>query len=327
MSATMTWKTADPEARFSTALQRLTAIAPDYDGPACIGLAVSGGPDSLAMLLMAHQTCPNAISVATVDHGLRPESRAEADMVGRLCAELGRAHSVLTPETPIRGSIQSAAREVRYGLLRSWADVNGLDWIATAHHADDQIETLLMRIARGSGLAGLASIREQSQRIIRPLLGFTKAELLAYCEARGVATCFDPSNANPAFDRVQVRQWLESAPPLIDSRRAVRTVNALAEAHSALEWAADQIEETRIAKGAKGEIALNPEGLPAELLRRLLIRALNRLDPHLQPRGEVTDRLLDALPQGKRLTVGNILCTGGASWRFEWAPKRRENHQ
>lgn len=326
MPAPMTRQTADMEHRFASALQRLTAIRPGYAGPARIGLAVSGGPDSLAMLLLAHRTFSDAVSVATVDHCLRPESAAEAQMVGRLCADLGVAHQILIPDAPITGNLQSAARDTRYRLLRSWADANRLDWIATAHHADDQIETLLMRIARGSGLAGLASIRERNQSIIRPLLGFTKDELLAYCRSRGVEPCIDPGNASLAFDRVQVRQWLASAPQFVDSRRTLRTVTALAEAHAALEWTADSLEPKHIVQGAEGQILLDPADLPAELLRRLLIRALNKVDPALQPRGEVTDRLLDALRQGKRLTVGNILCTGGTAWCFEPAPIRRENH-
>lgn len=327
MSAAMILKANDLENRFSSALQRLTAIAHDHDGAACIGLAVSGGPDSLAMLLLAHRTFPTAIRVATVDHCLRVESAAEAQSVARLCSDLGIAHSILKPAEPITGNIQSEARKARYGLLQSWADAEGLDWIATAHHADDQIETLLMRIARGSGLAGLASIREQNRRIIRPLLGFTKEELVAYCQAHSVEPCIDPSNENTAFDRVQMRQWLASAPPMVDSRRTLRTVTALAEAHAALEWAADQLEKTRITTDEKGVVRLDPAGLPAEVLRRLMIRALHRIEPALQPRGEMTDRLLDALPEGRRITVGNILCTGGTTWCFEPAPSRRENHQ
>ncbi|HMS20639.1 tRNA lysidine(34) synthetase TilS [uncultured Sphingorhabdus sp.] len=311
---------------FADALCRLTGRNPAVLDFPQIGLAVSGGPDSLALLLMAHAAFPKAIMAATVDHGLRPEAAEEAAYVAQICAERGIAHTILKPDAPITGNIQSAARDVRYRLLGDWADAHGLRWIATAHHADDQLETLLMRIARGSGIAGLSAIRESNGRIIRPLLGLTKAELLAVCDAHHVVPCEDPSNANQEFDRVQIRQWLKSAPDLLDAPRIARTVSALREAHDALEWMAAKLEPERVAVSESRATTLDPSGLPPEIVRRLLIRALQSQDASIAPRGDTIDRALETLRSGGKLTIGELLCTGGTLWRIEPAPPRKQNH-
>jgi tRNA(Ile)-lysidine synthase len=311
---------------FAGAMGRLTGGDPAMLDLPRIGLAVSGGPDSLALMLLAHAAFPKAISVATVDHRLRPEAADEAAFVARLCVERGIPHTILTPDQPITGNLQSAAREARYQLLNDWADNQGLRWIATAHHADDQLETLLMRIARGSGIAGLSAIRESNGRIIRPLLGFTKAELVAVCQEQSVTPCEDPSNANLDFDRVQVRNWLKSAPPLLDAARIARTVTALRQSHEALEWMAARLEPERIAVNENRGATLDPSGLPPEIVRRLLIRALQSQNPQISPRGDTIDRALETLNAGGKLTIGDLVCTGGTLWHIEPAPPRKQNH-
>jgi tRNA(Ile)-lysidine synthase len=145
-------------ARFQADLDRLTG------GAGRVGIAVSGGPDSLALLLLAHAAIPGGIAAATVDHGLRAEAAGEAAFVAALCATLGIPHATLRPGAPITGNIQSSARKARYALLEIWADQHNLDWIATAHHADDQAETLLMRLSRGAGVAGLSGVRAVNGR-------------------------------------------------------------------------------------------------------------------------------------------------------------------
>lgn len=311
---------------FADSVCRLTGSNPAMLDLPQIGLAVSGGPDSLALLLLAHAAFPKAIMAATVDHGLRPEAAAEAAYVAQICAERGIAHTTLKPDAPITGNIQSAARDVRYRLLGDWAETHGLRWIATAHHADDQLETLLMRLARGSGIAGLSAIRESNGRIIRPLLGLTKAELVAVCDAHHVVPCEDPSNANPDFDRVQIREWLKSAPDLLDAPRIARTVSALREAHDALEWMAAKLQPERVAVVENRVTTLDPAGLPPEIVRRLLIRALQSQDAAIAPRGDTIDRALETLKTGGKLTIGDLLCTGGTLWRIEPAPPRGGNH-
>src|SRR5262245_16934078 len=130
----------DPVVRFRADLQDLAGAEAGK-----LGIAVSGGPDSLALLLLAEAAFPGRVQAATVDHGLRTESADEAAFVAALCRQRDIPHATLRPETPIEGNIQSAARRARYALLEAWRSEQRLDWILTAHHADDQAETLLMR--------------------------------------------------------------------------------------------------------------------------------------------------------------------------------------
>ena len=157
--------------RFRDDVVRLLGHEPDH-----LGLAVSGGIDSLALLLLAGTAFSDRIWVATVDHRLRAESAAEAEYVAGVCTRLGVPHDTLIPSVPITGNIQSGARAARYALLDQWRDENSLPWIATAHHLDDQAETVLMRLNRGSGIGGLASIRPVHGHVIRPLLGWLEEQ-------------------------------------------------------------------------------------------------------------------------------------------------------
>lgn len=302
--------------RFTRAVEKLGA------GSGRILLAVSGGPDSLAMLLLAHAVMPNRIAVATVDHGLRPEGRAEAEYVGDLCANRNLPHSILTSEQPIVGNIQSSARTARYDLLNHAADQLDCAYIATAHHADDQLETLLMRLARGSGIDGMSGVRPRNGKIIRPLLEFSKLELEEICQFERIGAVRDPSNDDVEFDRVAVRHWLGAAPKLLNVSRANQTASALQDAGAALSWMTDQLAATRINRIAN-EIQCDASFLPIELQRRLALAALAMIDPDLLPRGETITRLIEDLTAGGTSTVGNILCTGGAIWRFSNAPPRR----
>lgn len=306
-------------ARFHASVVRLTGAAPDPTHR--LGLAVSGGPDSMAMLALAHAAFPNAIAAVTVDHRLRPEAADEADMVARHCAALGVPHITLHPVEPIAGSIQAAARAARYALLEQWRAASRIGWIATAHHADDQLETLLMRLARGSGAAGLAGIRAVNGAVIRPLLDVTKAELVAICRETGTPFAEDPSNADPDFDRVRVRQALAGF-DLVPPAAASRSAAALADADAALGWMAERLAAERIS-GDDEALILDPANLPRELRRRLLLVALRRVQPGLDPRGEAQDRALAVLAAGETLTIGEVLCKGGARWRFTVAPPRR----
>lgn len=302
--------------RFSKALEQF-----GVGGDERIMLAVSGGPDSLALLLLAHRHLAGRITVATTDHQLRRESADEAVYVGKICQQLGVTHLVLTPAQAIKGNIQSAARAARYDLLGRAADEAACSLIATGHHSGDQLETLLMRLARGSGIDGLASIRARNGRIIRPLLGFSKLELEEICASCGFAPVRDPSNDNPDFDRVAIRQWLAASDHPFQITRIDRTVRALSEAAAALEWVADDLAERHITHENDG-IQYDNVNLPHDLKRRLLVRCLSKLEPNLQPRGEAIDRLLVQLEAGKTAMIGNILCKGGTRWTFSAAPAR-----
>ena len=288
-----------------------------------LGLAVSGGPDSLALLLLAQQAMPGRIAAATVDHRLRPESAAEAAFVAGICASQSIPHHILTPYQPITGNVQSAAREMRYRLLKDWADAQALPFIATAHHADDQLETLLMRLARGSGLSGLAGIRRRNGPVLRPLLAFEKMELVAICRAAGLTPVNDPSNSDHAFDRVRMRRLLADHAQAFAPRAAQRTADAMQQAEAALQWVVHREAAQAIAPDDADGLLLHAAPYPREIQRRLLAEAMARLgDP---PRGDRLNSALDRLRSGQPCSLGAHLCVpADGAWHITPAPPRAQ---
>lgn len=297
-----------------------------------IGLAVSGGPDSLALLLLAAEARPGQVEAATVDHGLRPESRSEAEMVAQLCERLGVPHAILTgswDEKP-ESAIQERARMMRYRLLGQWARERGLTAVLTAHHLDDQAETFLMRLSRGAGVKGLAGMRPiargagASVAVVRPLLGWRHSELEAVCAAAAVEPVEDPSNEDEQFERVRIRKALAEADWLEPSAIA-ESASHLAEADAALHWATD-IEWQRAVTRSGGQIIYKPSDAPREIRRRIIRRVLLALATEgggAEPRGRELDQILAALRTGRRATLRGVLCIGGPEWRFTRAPARR----
>lgn len=298
--------------------------------PTPLAVAVSGGPDSLALLLLAHAAFPGRIEAATVDHGLRSESAAEAEAVARLCGELGVPHRILAASVESAGEgLQAAARAARYAALAAWMDGSALRLLLTAHHADDQAETLLMRLNRGSGVAGLAGVRAEGSvpgsggrlRLCRPLLGWRRGELQALVAAAGVEAARDPSNQDERFDRARLRRRLGEA-PWLDPAAVARSAALLAEAEAALGWAAGPLFAARADVG-EGAVILRPSGLPPELLRRLVLRCLRQLAPAAKPRGEALAAFIAKLGEGGTATLCEVKGSGGETWRFEPAPPRR----
>lgn len=311
--------TVNPEYldRFSAALATLHVASEDR-----LLAAISGGPDSVALLLLMRAARPGQIVAATVDHQLRPESAQEAAYVQDICQGLDVPHVILAPEEAIKGNIQSSARAVRYALLNRAAEKNACAHIATAHHADDQLETLLMRLVRGSGVDGLSGIRARNGNIIRPLLGFHKQELIAICAQAGIEPVADPSNENTDFARVAMRQYLAATDHPFRADRAARTASALAEASDALIWMTQKLVQERVTF-ENGEVSCDASGLPAELRRRLLLKAITMMAPHLEPRGDAIDLVLAKIDTGASAMIGDTLCQGGPNWRFTQAPARR----
>jgi tRNA(Ile)-lysidine synthase len=305
---------ADLTSRFRSEVERLTG------NEGHIGLAVSGGADSLGLLLIAHATMPEWIKVATVDHGLRAEAAAEAAYVADICKGRGIHHSTLRPKTPISGSIQSAARAVRYALLEEWAQEQDLAWIATAHHIEDQAETLMMRLLRGSGIDGLSSIRSTTGKVIRPVLAWHRAELRALVDEAGITPVDDPSNNDSRFDRVRMRRLLAEN-GWLDATALAKSAAILADVNTALDWSARREAERRITRDGAG-VALDPNHLPSELLRRLMITALRLIEPKITPRGVQLTNVIEALFRGEKVMIGNILCHGGLIWHLTSAPPR-----
>ena len=306
-----------PEA-LRAAVRRLV----DGEAAARFGIAVSGGPDSMALLDLAAQAWPGRVAAATMDHGLRAESAAEAEMVARWCSAHGIDHMTLSPGEPVSGNVQSWARTQRYIQLEAWRAGKGIDWILTAHHVDDQLETLLMRLNRGSGVAGLAGVRARSGRVLRPLLTVRKAALQAYVEQAGVPHVLDPSNSDPRFDRAALRQMLAGV-DWIDAPAAARSAAALAEAEAALQWTVDGLMADHVRPSTDAWV-LDRTDLPREYLRRLLIAMLQAADPEATPpRGDVLDRAIAAARAGQQASLGDWLLRGGAAWTLSPAPPRR----
>lgn len=264
----------------------------DWRRAPALVLAVSGGPDSVAMLwLMARwrralMHGPRLVAV-TVDHQLRAEARGEAADVKRLARELDVEHRTLRwngakPET----GVPAAARDARYALLVRAARRCGAVHILTAHTRDDQAETLLMRMARGSGIAGLGAMTRQSPRegaiIVRPLLDVPKARLLATLDKAKVPYALDPTNTNAKYTRPRLRALL----PLLaaegcDARNLTRLAGRLGRANAALELMTDGAERF-LAVRSSGLLRPGFDfaafvGLPEEVRVRVLLRAIARV--------------------------------------------------
>ena len=199
-----------------------------------IAIGVSGGADSMALLHMLKSwadTHKITLTALTVDHGLRPEAADEAAYVARICRDWGIAHHTLKPDTPLDNTrLQENARNMRYDLMTDFCKKHNISCIALAHHLDDQYETFLMRLARGSGLKGLNGMRTAYDKngitLVRPLLNIPKAGLIAYCINHQIEWCEDPSNDNTQYDRVRVRDQtpvlydLGLTPDMIEKTRA-----------------------------------------------------------------------------------------------------------
>lgn len=256
----------------------LAALGP-ADRP--LGLAVSGGGDSVALLLLA-AGAGRADRVVTVDHGLRPEAAGEAAWVADLCARLGVPHEVLTWEGwSGRGNLQDAARRARQRLIGDWARARGLAAVALGHTRDDQAETVLMRLARQAGvdgLSGMAARRRQGGVLwLRPLLEVGREELRAWLRARGQDWIEDPSNEAVRFDRVKARRMLPHLALLgIDAEALAGVAARMAEAREALALQTGEAAR-RLARIEAGDVVIEREGylaLPAEIRRRMLVAAL-----------------------------------------------------
>jgi tRNA(Ile)-lysidine synthase len=313
----------DQVARFREALETLGPP------PGKMAIAVSGGPDSLALLLLAAAAFPGRIEAATVDHGLRPESAAEALHVAAICATLGCPHRTLIVDVSARGEgVQGEARRARYEALGAWMGAVGIQALMTGHQQDDQAETLLMRLLRGSGVAGLAGVRARrplpeagdGALVCRPLLGWRRADLAAIVRAAGLEAADDPSNRDAAYDRVRIRLRLAET-PWLEPQAIARSAAALADAEEALDAMACRLFDERAEEGSDS-ILLRPGGIPIELLRRLVLRCLRGVAPDAAPRGDQIGAIVEHLRAGRTATLSGVKCSGGAAFRFEPAPPR-----
>ena len=264
----------------------------DWKAAPAIVLAVSGGPDSIALMWLAARwrralaRGPRLIAV-TVDHGLRPEAAREARDVKRLARSLDLPHRTMrwTGAKPKTG-LPAAARAARYRLLAQAARTSGATHILTAHTRDDQAETLLMRLVRGSGIAGLAAMARQSERdgvlLARPFLHVSKSQLVATLKKAKIGFADDPTNRDPNFTRPRIRALM----PVLaaeggDARNLARLASRLARANAAVEVLADGAERYLALTGSRrhrsrGSTPRRFAAMPEEIRLRLLLRAIDR---------------------------------------------------
>lgn len=292
-------------------------MAAGPDGP--VGVAVSGGGDSMALLLLldawAGET-GRAIAAVTVDHGLRAGSPAEAAAVAELCAQRGVPHETRRwTGWDGRGNLQDRARRARRGLIADWARARGIGAVALGHTLEDQAETFLLRLARGSGVDGLSAMAAvaaaEGVTWLRPLLDLRRADLRAWLTAAGVAWAEDPRNADPAFDRVRARAALRPLAELgLGAARLAATAARMARARAALEQATRELAGRCLTIGPAGDVALDPGPIaaaPLDLRLRLLAGALCWVSgAGYRPRLAALEAALAAI-EARRLGLGITL--------------------
>jgi len=286
-----------------------------------IGVAVSGGSDSTALLnLLAKNAQEQSVTLAaaTVDHGLREESAAEAAFVSSLCAKLDIPHEILKWEGwDGTGNLQAEARKARYHLLATWGQRQGVQTIALGHTMDDQAETFLMRLGREAGIDGLSAMQHEFERdgmtFCRPVLAVTRDALRAYLTRQDVPWCDDPSNDDETFDRVKARKALRALAPLgIDSGSLSAVAQNMAQARDALRQYTHETAQ-QIVRFDKGDLLIDAQGLsavPAEISRRILIAALNWIAPTFYPpRRDTLIELETSINQRRGFTVQGCFVT------------------
>jgi tRNA(Ile)-lysidine synthase len=311
-------------------------------------LAVSGGPDSTALLLLAARWAERLergpkLTAITVDHGLRADAAGEAAAVKRLARRLGVAHRTLRWEgrKPTSG-LQQAARQARYRLLAHAAARAGCAHILTAHTLDDQAETVLFRLARGSGVMGLAGMAHAAPLpagehgmmfVVRPFLSIPKARLIATLQAAGVAFSDDPSNRDPRFTRARLRTLMpELAREGLDARGLARLAARVRRVESAIEFTVNAARaalapDPWLARGPVVLAATRFADLPAEVGLRLLGRAV----AHAGNEGPVELAKLESLYEAiraarstvRRTLAGALVTLAGERLTVERAPARR----
>jgi tRNA(Ile)-lysidine synthase len=335
----------------------------DWKTAPALVLAVSGGPDSIALMWLAARwrralaRGPQLIAV-TVDHGLRPEAAREAREVKRLARSLDLPHRTLrwTGAKPETG-LPAAARSARYRLLAQAARQSHATHILTAHTRDDQAETLLMRLLRGSGIAGLAAMARESERdglrLARPLLDVSKSQLIATLKKAGIDFADDPTNRDVSFTRPRIRAVMPAlAAEGGDARSLARLASRLARANAAVEVLAEGAERYLALRDRQAEIDVASRtaktfdmaafaAMPEEIRLRLLLRAINRFGHEGPAELGKVEALLAALdrtaahsagrsrpksgqPRLKQTLAGALVSLAGGRLRIEPAPPRRK---
>ncbi|MFD1157144.1 tRNA lysidine(34) synthetase TilS [Roseovarius aestuarii] len=302
-------------ARGNTSLIDRIASAFLPDRPVRLGVAVSGGSDSLALMYLlrdwADQDGP-VLHAVTVDHGLRPESADEAAQVAEHAARLGISHDCLIwGGWDGRGNLPDQARRARYRLLESWAVNRGISHVALGHTADDQAETFLMRLAREAGVDGLSAMapsRRQGQVVFcRPALEVSREELRSELRNRGVRWIDDPTNEDDAYERVRARQVLAALAPLgINAASLTAVARHMSDVRKTLGWYVFQAARDLVTFQA-GDILITRQefdALPHEVARRLIQSVLKWIsNAEYSARGRAIELLMAAIRDGTGMTL------------------------
>jgi tRNA(Ile)-lysidine synthase len=276
-----------------------------------LGVAVSGGSDSLAALhLLVHAGWD--VRAVTVDHRLRAEAADEAAFVASVCAGLGVAHETLVwDHGDITGNVMDRARHARYDLLAAWARAKGITHVVLGHTADDQAETVLMGLARAAGLDGMSGMRlawtQDGVTFVRPFLDATRAELRAYLQGQGARWIHDPTNDDDSYTRIKARRVLDALQPLgITVDQLARVAGNLAMAQSVVRVAAADAA-ARVSQENTGCLVIDRAAFHAlqfELQRRILQSALAWLSGATHPpRADALERVQTAIINSKHATL------------------------
>lgn len=300
----------------------LTAHGWHDNAPAKLGVAVSGGSDSIAMLHLLARAAPQAgwdLRAVTVDHRLRPESAEEAAFVASVCGGVGVPHDVLIwDHGEISGNLMQAASQARYALITGWAQSHGIGMVTVAHTADDQAETFLVGLSRTAGLDGLTGMRQEWKQdgvtFRRPFLLQTRAELRGYLTRNGLDWVEDPTNENDRYTRTKARRALKALKPLgITVDRLSSVIHHLSMAQGVVRQAVARAAEEVVTEIA-GSLRFEHRAFRLcgpEIQRRLLIAIVRWIGGGGHPPRETKVVALErALQQRNDATLGGV--------RFRW---------
>lgn len=297
--------------------------------PQAIAVAVSGGPDSMALFFLLQNilTTDTQIHALTFDHDLRADSAAEAEQVGAWLADWPHVHHHILKWTGPKpdSAVMEGARDARYGKIARWCARNGVTQLWLGHHQTDQAETFLFRLAKGSGLDGLCLMSEYQpyadtdMMLVRPLLNLGKAEIEAFCDEKEIPYIRDPSNVNMKFARARLRQSL----PVLEAEglsedRLAGTARRLGRAREALDFYTNKVMQKAVVCEAQ-QASIKMKALldaPEEIRLRVIRHVLLAMEgggygPRLDRLESLLDDFFAGLAQGpghaKRFTLGGYL--------------------
>lgn len=281
-----------------------------------IAVGLSGGGDSMALTHMLCQwaaTQGSAISIhaLTVDHNLRDNSGEEAEYVASLVQNFPNIHHVILKwdhESDIDTAVMERARQARYELMTDYCKARDIETLAIAHHADDQFETFMFRLAKGSGLDGLAGMQETTIKndviVYRPLLSLTHSDLLTYCRDNNLQWIEDPSNGNESYARPRLRKALQEEG--FSNSRYATTLRRLSEARDALNWlASEAINEVRLGDNRLdwGLLRDYPFAIKVKVLQSMITECGSDMGKPYPPKLERVEEIVATIQPSKSATL------------------------